>query len=70
MSWKTYGRIFFICILFNDAFSVGYLDNISSNVRMMDEGRIGKDVEGSGSGLIKVLSRHMLGRTEVNYESS
>jgi hypothetical protein len=70
MSWKKYGRIFFIYILFNDEFSAGYLNNISSNVRAIYEGRIGKDMEGSGSGLIKVLSRHMLGRTEVNYESS
>jgi hypothetical protein len=35
---------------------------------MINEKLIGKDVEGSGYGLIKLLSLHLTGRTEENHE--
>jgi hypothetical protein len=38
------------------------------NGRMIDEGCIGKDFEGSGRGLIVVLSWHFPRETKANYE--
>jgi hypothetical protein len=46
-----------------------YLYCISSNDRMFGELWIRKDLEGSGRGLIEVLSQHFPGGPEENYEN-
>jgi hypothetical protein len=43
--------IYFICSLFNGVFQ--QLKTIQRRIKVADEWRIGKDVEGSGPGLIK-----------------
>jgi hypothetical protein len=54
-----------MCGLFNDAVSIsGY---IVQNDGMISKYGIGKDVEGSGCGLI-VLSHHLPGGTEENHK--
>jgi hypothetical protein len=40
------------------------LDLIESNESMVDEGRIGKNLEGTGGGIIKALSHDFPARTE------
>jgi hypothetical protein len=59
--------VLFICGLFNDDFSS--LDNIASNVRMIDVLWIGKDMEGSSRGLISELRRHLSVRTLETHEN-
>jgi hypothetical protein len=44
-------------------------DRVPSNSRVICEELIGKDLEGSGSGLIEVLSQHLPYRTEKNIKS-
>jgi hypothetical protein len=34
----------------------------------MNDRKIGKDLEGSGTGLMEILSRDLPGRTEENHE--
>jgi hypothetical protein len=40
---------------------------VASNDRITGELSVRRDLEGSGRGLIKVLSRHFPGRPEENY---
>jgi hypothetical protein len=57
--WKS---VYFIFGLFNDTFD--YSDYVPSD-DMISEQYIGKDVQGSGRGLIfRVLSSHLPGSTE------
>jgi hypothetical protein len=49
--------------VFNDEF------NIETTERRMVMNNVGKDLEGSGSGLIEILSSNLPG-TEENYEKS
>jgi hypothetical protein len=44
-----------------------YLDYTALNDRMIDEWWIGKGLEGSGRGLIEVLSQHCFGGARENY---
>jgi hypothetical protein len=57
-----------VCSLFNDAF-FSVLDYISSNKGMISKWWIGQYVDGSGRGLIYVLSQHLSGGTdEIRYK--
>jgi hypothetical protein len=46
-----------------------FLDYIASNGGMIDEWRIGNDLEGSGGGLIEMLFRNFARGTEDNHEN-
>jgi hypothetical protein len=44
-------------------------DYIESDIRMTDERKIGKDLEGSGCDVMEVLSWHLPGGTKEKHET-
>jgi hypothetical protein len=69
--WGNYGSFVFIyCLLLLISLWLWQeLDHVAYNGRIIDEWRIGKDSEGSGGGLIEVISRYLLGSIKETTES-
>jgi hypothetical protein len=57
------------CRLHHEAVRISNLDHAALDSRMVDERRIGKDLEESGRHLIEVLSWHLPGGTDETTKS-